>query len=100
VIIDQRFSVIGSMNLDLRSQLKNSEVCLLIRSTALAQQGVQQVENTLATAAYRLERQDGKFFWHAPPGAAFGKRDQRAGRQHQAQADGEGDPVRSRRTML
>jgi cardiolipin synthase C len=72
VIIDQRLSVVGSMNLDLRSQLKNSEVALLIRSGALAQQAVKQVDNTLATAAYRLERQDGKFFWRAPPGAAFG----------------------------
>ncbi|MBC5783968.1 phospholipase D family protein [Ramlibacter sp. USB13] len=72
VIIDQRLSVIGSMNLDLRSQLKNSEVGLVIRSTALAQQAHRQVENTLATAAYRLEKQDGKFFWRAPPGASFG----------------------------
>ena len=72
VFIDQHLSVIGSMNLDLRSQLKNSEVGLLVRSTALAQQAIRQVDNTLATAAYRLERQDGKFFWHAPPGATFG----------------------------
>ena len=33
---------------------------------------MRQVESTLATAAYRLERQDGRFFWHAPPGAVFG----------------------------
>jgi phosphatidylserine/phosphatidylglycerophosphate/cardiolipin synthase-like enzyme len=72
VIIDQRFAVIGSMNLDLRSQLKNSEVALLIRSTALAQEATRQVENTLATAAYRLERRNGGFFWRAPPGASFG----------------------------
>lgn len=72
VIIDQRYSVIGSMNLDLRSQLKNSEVALLIRSAALAQLGTAQIENTINTAAYRLERQqDGKFFWRAPTGASF-----------------------------
>jgi phosphatidylserine/phosphatidylglycerophosphate/cardiolipin synthase-like enzyme len=72
VIIDQRLSVIGSMNLDLRSQLKNSEVGLLVRSGALARQAMQQVENTLATAAYRLEKREGKLFWRAPAGASFG----------------------------
>jgi len=72
VIIDQHLSMIGSMSLDLRSQLKNSEVGLLVRSTALAQQATQQVENTLATGAYRLERKDGHFFWRAPAGASFG----------------------------
>lgn len=71
VIIDQHLTVIGSMNLDLRSQLKNSEVGLLVRSTRLAQLATQQVEATFQTGAYRLERQDGKFFWRAPPGASF-----------------------------
>jgi cardiolipin synthase C len=71
VVIDQRFSVIGSMNLDLRSQLKNSEVALLIRSPALAQQATRQIDGTLASAAYRLERRDGKLHWRAPPGASF-----------------------------
>jgi phosphatidylserine/phosphatidylglycerophosphate/cardiolipin synthase-like enzyme len=71
VIIDQRLAVIGSMNLDMRSELKNSEVGLVIRSAALSQQATQQIENTLATAAYRLERRDGHFYWRAPPGAAF-----------------------------
>jgi cardiolipin synthase C len=71
VIIDQRYSVIGSMNLDLRSQLKNSEVGLLIRSMALAQQATRQVDATLASAAYRLERRDGTFYWRAPQGASF-----------------------------
>lgn len=72
VIIDQRLAVIGSMNLDLRSQLKNSEVGLLIRSTALSQEATRQIENTMNTAAYRLERHDGKYYWRAPQGASFG----------------------------
>jgi phosphatidylserine/phosphatidylglycerophosphate/cardiolipin synthase-like enzyme len=72
VIIDQRLAVIGSMNLDLRSELKNSEVGLVIRSAAMAQQATQQIENTLATAAYRLERRNGHFYWRAPQGASFG----------------------------
>ncbi len=72
VIIDQRFSVIGSMNLDLRSQIQNSEVALLIRSAPLAQEAIRQVEATLASAAYRLEQRDGKYLWRAPRGASFG----------------------------
>jgi phosphatidylserine/phosphatidylglycerophosphate/cardiolipin synthase-like enzyme len=72
VIIDQRWSIIGSMNLDLRSQLKNSEVALLIRGSAMAQVATRQVEHTLATAAYRVENRDGDLYWRAPQGADFG----------------------------
>ena len=79
VIIDQRLSVIGSMNLDLRSQLQNSEVGLVVRSMPFAQQATRQIDSTLATAAYRLERRDGKFFWRAPPGATFGDEDKEPG---------------------
>ncbi|MDB5914593.1 MAG: cardiolipin synthetase (Cardiolipin synthase)-like protein [Ramlibacter sp.] len=71
VIIDNRFAVIGSMNLDLRSQRKNTEVGLVVRSPAIAQQATAQVDNTLATAAYRLEKSGGGYLWRAPKGAAF-----------------------------
>jgi putative cardiolipin synthase len=71
VIIDGRLAVIGSMNLDLRSQLKNSEVALLIRSRALAREAVRQVETTLAQGAYRVVLDGDQLLWQAPPGAAF-----------------------------
>ena len=71
VFIDSRLAVIGSMNLDLRSQRKNSEVALLIRSTALSQLAARQVESTLAHGAYRVGLDRGELVWHAPPGAAF-----------------------------
>jgi len=71
VFIDQRLAVIGSMNLDLRSKLKNSEVGLVIRSAALTQQAIGVVEHTLSTSAYRLEQHDGHYFWRAPKGAGF-----------------------------
>jgi cardiolipin synthase C len=71
VIIDNRLAVIGSMNLDLRSQRKNSEVGLLIRSTALSQLATRQAEATFAQGAYRLEMDKGQLVWHAPPGASF-----------------------------
>lgn len=71
VFIDGFLSVIGSMNLDLRSQLKNSEVGLIIRSRALTQQATAQVESTFARDAYRVERDARGLIWRAPPGAPF-----------------------------
>jgi phosphatidylserine/phosphatidylglycerophosphate/cardiolipin synthase-like enzyme len=71
VVIDGFLSIIGSMNLDLRSQLKNSEVALLIRGTAIAQQATRQVERTFAKDAYRVEKKNGSLVWRAPPGAPF-----------------------------
>ena len=71
VIIDARLAVIGSMNLDLRSQLKNSEVALVIRSTALSRESIRLVENSMSKGAYRLEWNSGTLHWRAPPGAPF-----------------------------
>ncbi|HEX7889395.1 MAG TPA: phospholipase D family protein [Ramlibacter sp.] len=72
VVIDQRGAIIGSMNLDLRSQLKNSEVALLIRGPAMAQVVTRRVEHTLTTGAYRVENRGGDLYWRAPAGASFG----------------------------
>lgn len=72
VFIDGRLAVIGSMNLDLRSQLKNSEVALVIRSGALTQEAVRQVEETISTGAYRVEKREKGLYWRAPKGASFG----------------------------
>ena len=54
VIIDQRWSIIGSMNLDLRSQKQNSESALVIRSAALCAEAARQIDATLRSAAWRL----------------------------------------------
>ena len=71
-IIDGRLAVIGSMNLDLRSQRKNSEVALVIRSVALSQRATRQVEATFANGAYRIHVDGGgQLVWRAPPGAPF-----------------------------
>ncbi|RYF42976.1 MAG: phospholipase D family protein [Comamonadaceae bacterium] len=71
VILDRRLSVIGSMNLDLRSQLQNSEVALLIRGTAVADASARLIEGTIARGAYRLEMGADGLVWRAPPGADF-----------------------------
>ena len=70
-IIDGRLVVIGSMNLDLRSQRKNSEVALVIRSPALAQQAIRFVETSFARGAYQLELRGSALRWRAPAGAPF-----------------------------
>lgn len=72
VIIDRHLSVIGSMNLDLRSQLKNSEVALVIRGPALAEACAKLIETSFARGAYRVQlAEGGDLLWRAPPGAPF-----------------------------
>jgi cardiolipin synthase C len=71
VVIDRRLSVIGSMNLDLRSQRKNSEVALVLRSRAIAQRVVGVVERSFARNSYRVDLDGGRLVWRAPPGADF-----------------------------
>jgi cardiolipin synthase C len=70
LILDGRLLVIGSMNLDLRSQLQNTEIALLIRSRALAGQAAAQIEEALHEAAWHVEYDDkGTLVWRAPPGS-------------------------------
>ncbi len=73
IVIDGRLISIGSMNLDLRSQLQNSEVALLIRSKALSRQASALVQNTLNANAWLvgLDSADGRLVWQAPSGADF-----------------------------
>ncbi len=49
-IIDGRIISIGSMNLDLRSQLQNTEVALVVRSRTLSGEAARQVDDTLDAA--------------------------------------------------
>ncbi len=70
-IIDGRLSIIGSMNLDLRSQRKNSEVALLIRSRALSQEAAKRIDAMIRQAAYRVQIEGDHLVWRAPPGAGF-----------------------------
>lgn len=74
IVIDGRLISIGSMNLDLRSKLQNSEVALLIRSKALSKQATDLVQNTLNEDAWLLElkQPEGSLTWQAPSEADFG----------------------------
>ncbi len=72
LIIDDRVIGIGSMNLDLRSKLQNTEVALVIRSAALSRQATAELEDALDDSVWRVElTPEGRLWWRAPPGAAF-----------------------------
>jgi putative cardiolipin synthase len=72
VVIDDRLLVVGSMNLDLRSQLQNTEVALVIRSRSLSSETTRLIEPALATGAYHVELVDGNLLWRAPQGSGLG----------------------------
>ena len=66
VVIDGSLLIIGSMNLDLRSKLQNSEVAVVIRSAKLSTETTRLIEPGLARGAYRVELEGGQLVWRAP----------------------------------
>ncbi len=71
MVVDGRLLVVGSMNLDLRSQLQNTEVALLIGSKALSGTVTEAVEATLREGAWRVEWSGGRLVWRAPLGSGL-----------------------------
>jgi phosphatidylserine/phosphatidylglycerophosphate/cardiolipin synthase-like enzyme len=72
LVLDGRLFVIGSMNLDLRSQLQNTEIALLIRSTALSTIVTDRIGTVMRDGAWHVERdQDGRLVWRAPQGSGL-----------------------------
>jgi phosphatidylserine/phosphatidylglycerophosphate/cardiolipin synthase-like enzyme len=71
LVIDGRLLVVGSMNLDPRSRLQNTEVALLILSPELARAATQKIEPTLADGAYKVSLNDGQLRWHGPADAGL-----------------------------
>jgi phosphatidylserine/phosphatidylglycerophosphate/cardiolipin synthase-like enzyme len=70
VVMDDRLLVVGSMNLDLRSQLQNSEVAIVIRNRAISAEATRLIEPTLAAGAYHVELDEqGQMVWRAPQGS-------------------------------
>jgi putative cardiolipin synthase len=66
LVMDGRLLVVGSMNLDLRSQLQNTEIALLIRSDELCRVASGQIEIAMRDGAWRVERADNGLVWRAP----------------------------------
>ncbi|MDM0053701.1 phospholipase D family protein [Variovorax sp. J22R115] len=71
LVMDGRMLVVGSMNLDLRSQLQNTEIALLIRSDELSRVATGKIETALREGAWRVERNDGQLVWRAPQGSGL-----------------------------
>ena len=71
VVVDNRLLVVGSMNLDLRSKLQNSEVAIAIRNRKLSAEATALIEPALTSGAYRVELQDGRLIWRAPRGSGL-----------------------------
>lgn len=72
LVLDGRLLVVGSMNLDIRSQRQNTEIALLIRSAALARRATAQIEAALHEVAWQVQlHPDGQLVWHAPEGSGL-----------------------------
>jgi phosphatidylserine/phosphatidylglycerophosphate/cardiolipin synthase-like enzyme len=71
LVMDGRLLVVGSMNLDLRSQKQNTEVALLIASTGLSGRATEVIEKTMREGAWHLELVDGRLTWRAPQGSGL-----------------------------
>lgn len=72
LILDGRLLVVGSMNLDIRSQRQNTEIALLIRSTSLSRRATAQIEAGLREMAWQVQLQDGgALVWRAPVGSGL-----------------------------
>lgn len=71
LVMDGRLLVVGSMNLDLRSQLQNTELALLIRSAELSRAAIAQIDEVMQSGAWHVEQVDGSLVWRAPPGSGL-----------------------------
>ena len=72
LVLDHKLTVVGSMNLDLRSQLQNTEIALLIASRQLAQEATANIEASLQEAAWLVEDTAHGLVWRAPQGSDWG----------------------------
>ncbi|MGF6349474.1 phospholipase D family protein [Variovorax sp. W2I14] len=71
LVMDGRLLVVGSMNLDLRSQLQNTEIALLIRSDELSRVAGEQIERGMRERSWHVELVNGALVWHAPEGSGL-----------------------------
>ncbi|MET3497099.1 phospholipase D family protein [Variovorax boronicumulans] len=71
LVMDGRLLVVGSMNLDLRSQLQNTEIALLVRSAELSRVAAEQIERGMRERSWHVEAVDGALVWHAPEGSGL-----------------------------
>ena len=67
LVIDGRLVAVGSMNLDMRSRLQNTEIALLIASRRFSQLASDSIDESLPENSWRVELdQNGQLVWRAP----------------------------------
>lgn len=67
LVIDGRLVAVGSMNLDMRSRLQNTEIALLIASRHFSQLASNSIDESLPENSWRVELdQNGQLVWRAP----------------------------------
>ena len=77
LVMDGTLLVIGSMNLDLRSENENTELALLIRSAGLSAQAGHLIEGTMTHDAWQVQldpkaaSSGDELVWRAPQGSAL-----------------------------
>lgn len=86
LVVDGHLVAVGSMNLDLRSQLQNTEIALLIASSEFGRLATQSIDDGLQDGSWRVEiDEDGDLVWrasedsdrkdqHSEPDASWGLR--------------------------
>ena len=72
VVLDHKLTMVGSMNLDMRSQLQNTEIALLIASRQLAEEAADNIEASLREAAWFVESTPDGLVWRAPAESNWG----------------------------
>jgi len=71
LVMDGEWVVVGSMNLDLRSQLQNTEIAVLVRSNELSRIATEKIEVALREGSWHVEEEDGRLIWRAPQGSGL-----------------------------
>ncbi len=67
LVLDEQLTVIGSMNLDQRSKLQNTEVAALVRSKKLSAQTAKLIERGMRIGAWHVVLDDdGQLLWKPP----------------------------------
>ena len=73
MVVDDQLTVVGSMNLDMRSQLQNTELALLVASRKLTAEAARNIEESLRESAWRLTLDARhRLLWQAPEGSDWG----------------------------
>ena len=73
MVVDSQLTVVGSMNLDMRSQLQNTEIALLVASRKLSAEAARNIEDSLDESAWQVTLEGGKrLLWRAPSGSDWG----------------------------